>query len=51
MAREKYSRSVLISDLNKEDRDQLLGELRCDGSIKQYMRKASRDIKYFLTML
>lgn len=50
-AREKYSGSDLLADLRKDDIDPLSGELRCDGSIKNFLRMTSSDFEFLITMM
>lgn len=44
-ARARYSGSDLLNDLNRDDTDPLTGELRCDGSIKNFLRMSSNDFE------
>lgn len=44
-ARARYSGSDLLNDLNRDDTDPLTGELRCDGSIKNFLRMSSDDFE------
>lgn len=42
-ARKKYSGTTLLADLERDDRDLLTGEIRCDGSFKNFCK----DAKFF----
>jgi hypothetical protein len=50
-ARAKYSGSDMLKDLQEDDVDPLCGELRCDGSFKNFLRMSSSDFEYLLLML
>lgn len=50
-ARDRYSGSDMIADLQKDDVDPLSGELRCDGSIKNFLRMTSSDFEYLISMI
>lgn len=44
-ARVKYSVCDLLANLNRDDRGPLSGELRCDDSVKKFLRMASCDFE------
>lgn len=46
--REKYSGTTLLADLQEDDTDLLTGEIRCDGSFKNFLRMKSSDFEYIL---
>lgn len=50
-ARARYSGSALLEDLNKDDVDPLSGELRTDGSFKNFLRMASSDFEHLVLQL
>lgn len=47
-ARAKYCGSDLLRDLNRDDLDPLSGELRCDGSFKNFLRMSSSDFEFLI---
>lgn len=49
-ARQKYSGSDLLNDLNKDDTEgnTMNYEIRCDGSFKNFLRMSSVDFEYLL---
>lgn len=50
-ARTVYSGSDMLNDLQEDDRDPLSGELRCDGSIKNFLRMTSCDFEWLIGQL
>ncbi|KAG8301320.1 hypothetical protein J6590_056007 [Homalodisca vitripennis] len=50
-ARSVYSGSDMLNDLQEDDIDPLSGELRCDGSIKNFLCMASSDFEHLIVML
>ncbi|XP_074030027.1 uncharacterized protein [Leptinotarsa decemlineata] len=50
-ARTVYSGSDMLNDLQEDDRDPLSGELRCDGSIKNFLRMTSCDVEWLIGQL
>ncbi|XP_011859024.1 PREDICTED: uncharacterized protein LOC105556537 [Vollenhovia emeryi] len=50
-ARKKYSGTILIADLERDDRDILTGEIRCDGSFKNFARMTSFDFEYLINKI
>lgn len=50
-ARTLYSGSDMLNDLQEDDRDPLSGELRCDGSIKNFLRMTSCDVEWLIGMV
>lgn len=50
-ARSVYSGSDLLSDLNQDDINPLSRELRCDGSVKNFLRMTSNDFENLLTAI
>lgn len=50
-ARDRYSGSDMLRDLEEDDVDPLCGELRCDGSFKNFLRMLSSDFEYLILML
>ncbi|KAG8256283.1 hypothetical protein J6590_072188 [Homalodisca vitripennis] len=47
-ARSVYSGSDMLNDLQEDDIDPLSDELRCDGSIKNFLRMASSDFEQLI---
>ncbi|KAG8296482.1 hypothetical protein J6590_056041 [Homalodisca vitripennis] len=47
-ARSRYSGSALFDDLKKDDTDPMSGELKTDGSFKNFLRMASSDFEHLL---
>lgn len=47
-AREKYSGTDLLTDLARDDIDPLTGDIKCDGSFKNFLRMASSDFEYLI---
>lgn len=47
-AKKKYSGSDLLQDLKRDDIDLLAGELRTDGSFKNFLRMTSSDFEYLM---
>lgn len=53
-ARNKYSGSDLLNDLNQDDRAEdpsMCYEIRCDGSFKNFLRMTSADFEYLLGII
>lgn len=50
-ARARYSGSDMLQDLQEDDVDPLSGELRCDGSFKNFLRMTSCDFEYLVQIL
>lgn len=50
-ARKKYSGSDLLTDLKHDDRDLLAGELKSDGSFRNFLRMTSTDFEYLITSI
>jgi hypothetical protein len=50
-ARKRYSGTDLLGDLAKDDVDPLTGEIRCDGSFKNFIRMTQTPKKCFNNML
>jgi hypothetical protein len=47
-ARKRYSGTDLLGHLAKDDVDPLTGEIRCDGSFKNFIRMTSSDFEYLI---
>lgn len=47
-ARNQYSGTDLLADLQRDDSDLLVGEMRCDGSFKNFARMTSSDFEYLI---
>lgn len=47
----KYSGCDLLADLNRDARGPLSGELRCDGSVKNFLRMTSCDFEYMYSTI
>ncbi|XP_039281609.1 uncharacterized protein LOC120350804 [Nilaparvata lugens] len=50
-SRATYSGNDLLDDLNRDDVDPLSGELRTDGSFKNFVRMTSEDFEYITLMI
>lgn len=50
-ARSKYSGIDLLDHLERDGTEPVSGELRCDGSIKNFLRMRSCDFQNFLTLI
>lgn len=50
-SRATYSVNDLLDDLNRDDVDPLSGELRSDGSFKNFVRMTSEDFEYLTLMI
>lgn len=50
-ARCRYSGTDMLNDLNEDDIDPLSLELRTDGSFKNFLRMASCDFEYLVSMI
>ncbi|KAJ8889335.1 hypothetical protein PR048_008834 [Dryococelus australis] len=50
-ARARYSGSELLTDLNKDDVDLFSGEVRSDGSLKNFLRMASCGYEHLIVMI
>lgn len=50
-ARSVYSGSDMLRDLQEDDEDLLTGELRCDGSVKNFLRITSCDFENLIQMV
>lgn len=50
-ARTVYSGRDLLNDLQEDDRDPLSGELRCDGSVKNFLRMTSSDFEWLIVTI
>jgi hypothetical protein len=46
--RKRYCGTDLLGDLAKDDVDPLTGEIRCDGSFKNFIRMTSSDFEYLI---
>ncbi|KAI4470485.1 voltage-gated potassium channel [Holotrichia oblita] len=51
-ARDRYSESDMVADLREDDVDPLSGELRCDGSVKNFLiMTSSREVIAIVSIL
>lgn len=50
-ARKRYSGIGLINNLESDDRDLLLRELRTDGNFKNIVKMASQDFEFFIVKI
>lgn len=50
-AKKKYSSSDLLQDLQRDDINLLTGELRTDGSFKNFLRMTSSDFEYLILLI
>lgn len=47
-ARGTYSGTTLLQDLTMDDIDPLTGDIKCDGSFKNFLRMTSSDFDYLI---